>query len=142
MLIEVGKTYEVTNRYRRSVLEVEHLDHKKKKGINCILWWVQGKFFIKIKNRREQKLLIAAVEKEQDLHSKDFKNFDTLTVDTVCAEVLEPSKTWGEEEFKHFDKRCDEHPVSSLDFLHEEGYETYDWEAFITSGVDVREIGE
>ena len=143
MIIEVGKTYNVTNLNKKTVVEVEMYRHKEEslKGVNTEIIWRSAEFTIEITSEEEAESL-------QDMmgeHGSEFCTdcFDTFEMEACwdgCGEDLVPWTTaWSSGEFEDFLNEYYEYDYGAYDFLTERDYEPQECIYYIANGITVEE---
>jgi hypothetical protein len=143
MIIEVGKTYNVTNANKKCVVEVEMYRHKDEdlKGVNTEIVWRTGEFNIEITSEEEAESL-------QDMigeHGSEFCTdcFDTFEMESCWdgqGEDLEPwTCGWSSGEFEDFLNEYYDAEEGGYDFLMERDFEPFECIWYIANGIIVKE---
>jgi len=146
MKLEIGKTYIITNRFKKTVVEVEqYLPPKPQKGLNVNLIWRSGTFLVTPQNQDEiDELLCCHDAKEPDDFCTDtFEEWEMDNTWDGVDEYFSYWSNWTETEKEVFDNEYDNDPYSSrYDFLTEQGYMPDGCTWYIENGIEIEPLEE
>jgi hypothetical protein len=144
MNIEIGKTYAVSPRWKKSFEEQEHWVNDKGEKITITTLWRSGTINITPQNKDEVSWLLEGLE-HTDSDSFEPYAFEEYEYDSAwdgCSTDLDFSqsmlKTVKDEE------RCERleegyHDEGTM-FLEEEGFDIEDSDVFMYGGLDIEEV--
>ncbi len=153
-MIEVGKTYLVSNAFKKSIWEVEpfHHEDKSKIGLNTEICWRSGSWLITPQNDEEIELLKEMQIndpsnddfKEGFLDLSDFEECELQETFDGVEERIEYHEGWTDEDKEKLEEEfeADEEVFGWYDFLTERGYDSYGCENYIYNGVLIEEQTE
>ena len=150
-MIDVGKTYLVSNAFKKSIWEVEVFNHddKDKKGLNTEVCWRSGSWLVTPQNDEEIELLKAMQIndpsnddfKEGFLDLSDFEECELMETYDGVEERIEWHPGWEEEDKEKLEEEfaADDDAFGWYDFLTERGYDSHGCENYIYNGILVEE---
>ena len=142
MIIEVGKTYNVSNKNKNTVVEVEMYRHKEEslKGVNTQIVWKSGGFIIEITSEEEAESLQDMLDGGGEFCTDCF---DTVSMEYCWdgfGEDLVPWTTaWSSGEFEEFLNEYYDSEYGGYDFLIERDFEPMECIWYIANGITVEE---
>jgi len=142
MIIEVGKTYSVFNKNRKTVVEVEMYRHKEEslKGVNTEIIWRSAEFTIEITSEEEAESLQDMLDGGSEFCTDCFDTFEMESCWDGCGEDLVPWTTaWSSGEFEDFLNEYNETDEGDETFLNEKGFEPMECIWYIANGIAVEE---
>jgi len=142
MIIEVGKTYNVSNKYKKTVVEVEMYRHKEEslKGVNTEIIWRTGDFTIEITSEEEAESLQDMLDGGTEFCTDCFDTVEMESCWDGCGEDLVPWTTgWPSGEFEDFQNEYYDSEYGGYDFLIERDYEPMECIWYISNGITVEE---
>ena len=141
MKFEVGKTYDVGNKYKKSVEEFQYL---RKDGVNehfqIETLWRSGEWRITPQNEDECEILQDAYDNESDMEVC-FEEVEFLYTDDG---IYEEFKWYGNltENTKEQERLSEGFRDEGFCFLEEEGFYELDPEVYIIGGIRAEEVVE
>lgn len=140
MNIEIGKTYHVEPKIKKSVVEIETFSRVvEDKTQYCTIetGWRYGEWNITITNEDEARSLQHALDTDEYLDLDDFEETEMLSTWDGCWEDVELTNVDDdelEEEIRegYYDERWS--------YLEENGWDQVCYEAFIHNGITVEEV--
>jgi hypothetical protein len=142
MIIEVGKTYNVTNANKKCVVEVEMYRHKDEdlKGVNTEIVWRTGEFSIYIESEEEAESLQDMFDGGTEFCTDAFNTFEMESCWDGQGEDLEPwTCGWSSGEFEDFLNEYYDAEEGGYDFLTERDFEPFECLWYISNGIIVKE---
>jgi len=147
MKIEIGKTYEVSPQYKKSLIEIEQYtaDSDKFKGVNVETLWRTGSFSVTPKNEEEVEWLQGAVDGD----IWDYDDYEEVemydTYDGISEDLVFWGSGWEEGEQEDLEERYenqdDDDWCSYYEFLEERnGFTSQFCNWQIHNGVVVEEV--
>ena len=140
MKIEIGKKYEVNPVYKKCVTEIETFtgDYGT---LNVTTIWRWGTWYVTPKNKKEVMMLTNAMKTDTDpnLRMYDFEEVEMRETWDGCAEDLDYTGDWTDEQYDAFQNEYYEDRWNALDKY---GFESTDSVTFINCEIDVKEIQE
>jgi len=145
MIIEIGKEYAVSPRYKKSFEENEYWTDGKGKRITITTLWRGGTINITPQNQDEAAWLSQAVSQEDDdiFEPYSFEDYeyqsawDGISVD-LCFNGFDGND--GDDLSEECQKIQDGYDEDSTMFLEEEGFDIDDSEVFMYGELDVEEV--
>ena len=141
MNIEIGKSYEVSNAYKKCFEEMEYLKHDTKDiRIQTNVVWRSGTVIITPQSEDEvEELTISLHNEDGDEFSPSFYEENEFAVSTDgCSDEIFIS---GEDATdKEMERLSDGYYDDGISFLEEEGFYTYDNEIIIHAELEVKEF--
>jgi hypothetical protein len=145
MIIEIGKEYAVSPRYKKSFEENEYWTDGKGKRITITTLWRGGTINITPQNQDEAAWLSQAVSQEDDdiFEPYSFEEYeyqsawDGISVD-LCFNGFDGND--GDDLSEECQKIQDGYDEDSTMFLEEEGFDIDDSEVFMYGELDVEEV--
>ena len=139
--IVVNKTYHVSNKYKKSVIERNVMGDINGNTITSETGWRSGEFEITIKTEEERELLQNALDNEESLELNDFEEHEMYSTWDGCWEDFESDDTDLLEQLQEEYEANEEEYFGFQSFLEEEkGYDYEDCFFSIENGVRVEEI--
>ena len=77
MKIEIGKSYEITASWKKSLYEIEMFKHKDGRALNTEICWRNGTFIVHIENEIEQLDLQDCVYDEETNNEPDDWDYES-----------------------------------------------------------------
>jgi hypothetical protein len=142
MIIEVGKTYDVSNKNKKTVVEVEMYRHKDEdlKGVNTEIVWRTGEFSIYIESEEEAESLQDMFDGGTEFCTDAFNTFEMESCWDGQGEDLEPwTCGWSSGEFEDFLNEYYDAEEGGYDFLMERDFEPFECIWYIANGIIVKE---
>jgi hypothetical protein len=142
MIIEVGKTYDVSNKNKKTVVEVEMYRHKDEdlKGVNTQIVWRTGEFSIYIESEEEAESLQDMFDGGTEFCTDAFNTFEMESCWDGQGEDLEPwTCGWSSGEFEDFLNEYYDAEEGGYDFLMERDFEPFECIWYIANGIIVKE---
>jgi len=142
MIIEVGKTYNVSNMNKKSVVEVEMYRHKNNslRGVNTEIIWRTGEFTIYIESEEEAESLQEMLDNSTEFCTDAFNTFEMESCWDGCGEDLVPwTCGWSSGEFEDFLNEYYDADEGAYDFLTERDFEPEECIWYIANGIAVEE---
>jgi hypothetical protein len=142
MIIEVGKTYDVSNKNKKTVVEVEMYRHKDEdlKGVNTEIVWRTGEFSIYIESEEEAESLQDMFDGGTEFCTDAFNTFEMESCWDGQGEDLEPwTCGWSSGEFEDFLNEYYDAEEGGYDFLMERDFEPFECIWYIANGITVEE---
>jgi hypothetical protein len=142
MIIEVGKTYDVSNKNKKTVVEVEMYRHKDEdlKGVNTQIVWRTGEFSIYIESEEEAESLQDMFDGGTEFCTDAFNTFEMESCWDGQGEDLEPwTCGWSSGEFEDFLNEYYDAEEGGYDFLMERDFEPFECIWYIANGITVEE---
>jgi hypothetical protein len=142
MIIEVGKTYDVSNKNKKTVVEVEMYRHKDEdlKGVNTQIVWRTGEFSIYIESEEEAESLQDMFDGGTEFCTDAFNTFEMESCWDGQGEDLEPwTCGWSSGEFEDFLNEYYDAEEGGYDFLMERDLEPFECIWYIANGIIVKE---
>jgi hypothetical protein len=143
MIIEVGKTYDVSNKNKKTVVEVEMYRHKDEdlKGVNTEIVWRTGEFSIYIESEEEAESLQDMFDGGTEFCTDAFNTFEMESCWDGQGEDLEPwTCGWSSGEFEDFLNEYYDAEEGGYDFLMERDFEPFECIWYIANGITVEEV--
>lgn len=149
--LEIGKTYLVSNAFKKSIWEVEvyYNDDKSKPGLNTEVCWRSGSWLITPQNEDEITELesfhikdpINDDYKEGCLDLSDFEECEMQSTHDGVEERIEYHNGWSDEDKEKLEQEFedDEEAFGWYDFLTERGYDSHGCENYIYNGVIIED---
>lgn len=141
MNIEIGKSYEVTNKYKKCYEEHEFLKHSNKDiRIACEVVWRSGIVVITPEDENEVEELLLAIDNEEDgeFYPQSYENYEFVVCTDSCSDELTID---GDDATDSEKERLTEgYYEDGISFLEEEGFYTYDNEIIIHGELEVGEF--
>lgn len=152
MQIEIGKTYDVSAYYKKSLTEIEMFHNPKTdQRMNTEVCWRNGTFRVTIENEDEVGYLQACIGEDGDVW--DYEDYETIelvdTFDGCSEDFVFYGKGWDDEtkealEEGYFDPDEEaedyEEFFGAYDYLEIKGFESQDCNWQIHGGVTVEEV--
>jgi len=143
MKIEIGKAYAVSNKYKKSVLEVIQYQHDDGRGITQELLWRSGLIFVTPTSEEEVELLRAARDEEVEISTDQLSEWEFHSTDDGCYQSFESDDVDIEELESQFEEleESGESDYYSFDEYIEEGLGFWldDSTLNFQSGIDIEE---
>jgi hypothetical protein len=142
MIIEVGKTYDVSNKNKKTVVEVEMYRHKDEdlRGVNTEIVWRTGEFSIYIESEEEAESLQDMFDGGTEFCTDAFNTFEMESCWDGQGEDLEPwTCGWSSGEFEDFLNEYYDAEEGGYDFLMERDFEPFECIWYIANGIIVKE---
>jgi len=142
MIIEVGKTYNVSNKNKKTVVEVEMYRHKNNKlrGVNTEIIWRTGDFTIEIFDEEEAERLQDMLDGGEEFCTDSFEMVEMESCWDGCGEDLVPwTCGWSSGEFEDFLNEYYDAEEGAYDFLTERDFEPMECIWYIANGITVEE---
>jgi len=142
MIIEVGKTYNVSNKNRKTVVEVEMYQHKSNslRGVNTGIIWRTGEFSIQVTDEEEAQSLQDMIDNGTEFCTDAFQEIEMESCWDGCGEDLEAwTCGWASGEFEDFLNEYYEAGQGGYEFLTERDFEPSECIWYISSGIIVEE---
>jgi hypothetical protein len=143
MIIEVGKTYNVSNKNKKTVVEVEMYRHKDNslRGVNTEIVWRTGEFSIYIESEEEAESLQDMFDGGTEFCTDAFNTFEMESCWDGQGEDLEPwTCGWSSGEFEDFLNEYYDAEEGGYDFLMERDFEPFECIWYIANGITVEEV--
>jgi hypothetical protein len=143
MIIEVGKTYNVSNKNKKTVVEVEMYRHKDNslRGVNTEIIWRTGEFSIYIESEEEAESLQDMLDNSSEFCTDCFNTFEMESCWDGCGEDLVPwTCGWSSGEFEDFLNEYYDAEEGGYDFLMERDFEPFECIWYIANGITVEEV--
>ena len=132
-----GITYEVTNKYKKSVEEYQMMySETPEKGITIITHWRSGKWFVTPMDQDEVEYLQGCFDDEDDLEVTAFQNCDLDYTDDGVSMDYRWFGEWTEEEQ---DKLVEDFEDDGFFGLEEIGFTEGSYECYIVGGINIEE---
>lgn len=143
MNIEIGKCYQITPKWKKSVQEIEYFRNQDgTKIVECSVLWRSGTFRVTPQNEDEVEALEYAIANDDDAFEPySFEEFEFLDTWDGCSEDLEFTSNgaeWTDEEIQMIENEREEEFLSTV--LEEREFDSYDSEIFIHNGIEVEEV--
>ena len=142
MIIEVEKTYTVSNKNKKTVVEVEMYRHKDNdlRGVNTEVIWRTGEFTIFIESEEEAESLQDMLDGGTEFCTDCFNTFEMESCWDGCGEDLVPwTCGWSSGEFEDFLEEYHEAEEGGYEFLMERDFEPFECIWYICNGITVEE---
>jgi hypothetical protein len=142
MEIEIGKTYKVSNKYKKSYVEIEELYNRDTEDtITYETGWRSGTWEITPQDSDEVEMLKEAMEDDYDdtLYPGSFNESEMIESWDGCWDDWDFSgvKSKSDEELEEFQELVQEEGVS---YLLDNGYDTIDTECYFSGPITVEEV--
>lgn len=148
MQIEVGKTYDVSAYYKKSLTEIQmYHNPETDQRLNVEVLWRNGTFRVTIENEEEAEYLQECIGGDGGVW--DYEDYETVElVDTFdgCAEdFVFYGKGWDDEtkeafENEYYEPEDEDEFFGSYEYLEMKGFEDQDCNWQIHGGVTVEEV--
>lgn len=142
MNIEIGKCYEITPKWKKSVVETEYFSlDDGSKTVAVQTCWRGGTFRVTPQDEDEIEWLKTALEDDSELEPYDFDEFEFLdTWDGVSEDYHFTSNgaEWTDEQMESLQEAMEEDFASSV--LEDAGYHSVDSELIIYNGIEAKEV--
>lgn len=141
MKIEIGKTYNVCNKWKKSYEEVEYFRHDDGRMVSVTTLWRSGNINITPLNEDEVEWLTDAIESEDVFEPYMFEEFEFQDSWDGVSEDLDFIGEWNEED-KEAITEVHEEGDDFISSILEDQFEFYsdDAEVFIHNGVLIEEV--
>lgn len=149
MNIEIGKTYQVSNLYKKSVVERTFYQNDNGVFLSKDIVWRSGTVFITPRNEDEVDLITQCLEEgeEGELEVTSFEDWELNDTYDGCAEDY--SVMQGEFDIDALQEQYDELDEDERDeywdfgaYLEANGFEETDMEMYFEAGIIVEEYDE
>jgi len=140
MKIEIGKTYNVCNKYKKSFEEIEYFQHEDGRVVSVSTLWRSGNINITPQNEDEVQWLTDAIDSEDAFEPFDFEEVEFCDSWDGVSEDLDFHGEWKEED-KDTITETHEEEDEFISCILEEKFEFHsnDSETFIHGGIMVEE---
>lgn len=150
MKIEIGKVYEVSAYWKKSLTEIEMFKHEDGKALNTEVLWRNGTFLIRPENQEEVDYLTDCQGEDGDIWDyEDYESIEMLETFDGCAEDFvfygSGENSWSEEEENKLEEEYetqledDDEWQSRYEFLEERGYISQGCNWQIHGGITIEE---
>jgi len=142
MIIEVEKTYTVSNKNKKTVVEVEMYRHKDNdlRGVNTEVIWRTGEFTIFIESEEEAESLQEMLDGGTEFCTDCFNTFEMESCWDGCGEDLVPwTCGWSSGEFEDFLEEYYDSEYIGYEFLIERDFQPFECIWYIANGITVEE---
>lgn len=143
-MIEIGKQYQVSNRWKKSVEEIEHFVNDKIEGRLFIsVLWRGGEYLVTPQNEDECEWLQCYIDDSEcsdTLCVTDFEEYELISTWDGCSEDMDFSNQISEAfDEETLDEWREGYYEEHWDWLEENGWHPEDMECYIYNGVIVEE---
>lgn len=143
MKIEIGKTYQIVPKYKKSYCEIEYFEHAENpnKVVSVETLWRSGTFNITPQNTDEVEMIEHAMKTEDVFDPYSFEDFEFCDSWDGISEDLEfLGADWTEEEIQLIEEKRESGEWFISELLEEQNYHSTDSEVFIYNGIEVEEV--
>lgn len=146
MNIEIGKCYQITPKWKKSVEEIEYFTNRDgTKTVACSILWRGGTFRVTPQNEDEVEMLKEHLEDDSMVFEPySFEEFEFLDTWDGCSEDLEffsngaDTDIWTDEEIEEIETEREEEFLSTV--LENRDFNSTDCEIFIHNGIEAEEV--
>ena len=141
MIIEIGKSYEVSNKYKKCFEEMEHLKHDEKDiRATTHVVWRSGTTIITPETEEEVEMLSSEMHNSEDdeFYPQEYEMNEFAVSTDGCSDEISffgADLTEDEEE-----RLIEGYYDDGNSFLDEEGFTTYDNETIIYGELEIKEF--
>ena len=135
--LEIGTQYLISNRYKKTVVEVEMFSGKDLKGLNVDVHWRAGAFYVTPQNQDEIDLLMRCYNEDDEFDTDSFEEWEMDHTWDGVWEYFSYYPQWSDEEQEAFDTEYEEYDDYRYEFLTEKGYDSEGCIYYIEGGVDI-----
>jgi hypothetical protein len=140
MKIEIGKTYNVCNKWKKTYEEVEYFAHDDGRRVSVTTLWRSGSINITPQNEDEVEWLTDAIDSEDTFEPYMFEEYEFCDCWDGISEDLDFHGEWKEEDKDTITKTHEEEDEFISSILEEKfEFSSEDAEVFIHNGILVEE---
>ena len=141
MKIEIGKTYELNPKYKKSVVENETYYSEEHGSIVVTVLWRWGTWYVTPQDKDEVKLLKQAMKENIELCITDFSDFEMRETFDGCSEDLEfYCSAWTDEQKDKFQEEY--FKEGRWETMEKYGFDPQDCESYIHCEITLEEVKE
>lgn len=138
MIIEIGKSYRVEPKFKKSVVECEYFNHPDLPGsVEVATCWRYGEYVIVPADEDEVVMLHEGILSEEEFEVSAFSEWELLSTYDGCSEDIyfHGTEMDSDEEEEFIEK----HGELGFEFLDDAGWQSSGCEVYINNGINVEE---
>lgn len=145
MIIEIGKCYEISPKWKKSFIETEYFTNGNGKTVAIETCWRSGTVRVTPQNEEEVEILQSALDSAEEnecgdeFWPYDFEEFEFIDSWDGCSQDSEYlGEGWTDEEKDKIEEEFEDEFPSSV--LEERGYHSSDCDVVIYNGIVATEV--